>query len=421
MSVTRRRRFIALALAALPAIICAAVSAGPGPAPAGARPAVSATRVLFLGNSYTYFSNLPAIFVKLAAARNHKVEVVMLALPGWRLKDHWERSNSREVLQQGRPWDYVVLQEQSTLGTNTYVDGRPRVSGDEIFRPYADRWTAEVRAAGATPVFYLTWARKATPQDQAALNSACIRAAKAGAARVAPVGMAWATVRREDPSLELFQPDGSHPSAAGSYLAACTLFAAIFNESPVGLPSATEGAPVNPESGVPEPTKTVALVDLGPDTARVLQDSAWDAWQQTTRPGFFDVEASPPLAPPPLPAGLPLDPGRVAGTWKGSFALYPSLRTDTVLKIGHGDSSWVGHLELKYHAKDAPDQSIDLGDLQVGDRELSFTNPAAWQGPVMRFRGVSPRVGVLRGTVEAVRADPDNPMRLLGTWELRKR
>jgi hypothetical protein len=30
-------------------------------------------------------------------------------------------------------------------------------------------------------------------------------------------------------------------------------------------------------------------------------------------------------------------------------------------------------------------------------------------------------VGVLRGTVEAVRADPDNPMRLLGTWELRKR
>ena len=317
-------------------------------------------------------------------------------------------------------WDYVVLQDQSTLGVGYFVDGKPRVSSDEVFRPYADRWTTEVRKAGATPVFYLTWARQASPEDQAALNAAYIRAAGVGKARVAPVGMAWAAVRREDPSIDLFFPDGAHPSAAGSYLAACTLYAAIFARSPVGLPRMVTGVPVNLQTGAPEPARTAVLVEMEQDDARVLQDAAWRAWRETSQPGFFDVA---PVAPPtagPLPAGMLLSPEHVPGTWKGSFALYPASRTDMVLRLGHDGARWTGHLELKYQSNDATDQSIDVSDLQVSERELSFTNPDAWQGVVMRFRGVNPRRGVLRGTVEAARASADNPIRLQGRWELSK-
>jgi hypothetical protein len=36
------------------------------------------------------------------------------------------------------------------------------------------------------------------------------------------------------PSLELYQPDKRHPTLAGTYLAACTSFAAIQKKSPVG-------------------------------------------------------------------------------------------------------------------------------------------------------------------------------------------
>lgn len=44
------------------------------------------TCMLFIGNSYTYFNNLPDIFTQLAeAGRQGKVETKMEAPGGWRL------------------------------------------------------------------------------------------------------------------------------------------------------------------------------------------------------------------------------------------------------------------------------------------------------------------------------------------------
>src|SRR5215470_3806228 len=123
------------------------------------------TRVLFLGNSYTYFNDLPAIFSELAKAGHQcTVETRMVAPGGKTLKDHWESSASREALN-SQAWDFVVLQDQSTLGINFYFEGQTRVGGDEKFRPYAELWAREIRKHHAMPIFYLTWARRATPAD----------------------------------------------------------------------------------------------------------------------------------------------------------------------------------------------------------------------------------------------------------------
>jgi hypothetical protein len=51
------------------------------------------------------------------------------------------------------------------------------------------------------------------------------------------VGGAWSTALRADHELALWQADGSHPSLAGSFLAAGTLYATIYHQSPVGLPA----------------------------------------------------------------------------------------------------------------------------------------------------------------------------------------
>src|ERR1041384_6264147 len=172
------------------------------------------TRVLFLGNSYTYFNNLPAIVSELAKAGHQcTVETRMIAPGGKTLRDHWDSSASREALN-SQSWDFVVLQDQSTLGINFYFEGQTRVGGDEIFRPYAERWANEIRKHHATPVFYLTWARRATPVAQAALNYAYISAAKTTHSLVAPAGLAWARVRQTDPSIDLYYRDGAHPSSA---------------------------------------------------------------------------------------------------------------------------------------------------------------------------------------------------------------
>jgi pimeloyl-ACP methyl ester carboxylesterase len=123
----------------------------------------------------------------------------MVAPGGWRLNDHWEKGDALKALHEGK-WDFVVLQEQSTLGVNYYVEGKPRIAGDQVFRPYAEKWAAEVRRVGAAPMFYLTWARKASPEDQAALSYAYMSAAKENGALVAQkadlqqaLGVAWAS------------------------------------------------------------------------------------------------------------------------------------------------------------------------------------------------------------------------------------
>jgi len=73
------------------------------------------TRVLFIGNSYTYFNNLPEVFARLAEAGHHgRVETRMVAPGGWRLKDHWEKGSARQLLD-AEKW-IVVLQDQSSLG-----------------------------------------------------------------------------------------------------------------------------------------------------------------------------------------------------------------------------------------------------------------------------------------------------------------
>ena len=58
--------------------------------------------------------------------------------------------------------------------------------------------------------------------------------AQAVDAEVAPVGIVWRLVRSIAPTIELYNPDQSHPSLTGSYLAACTFYASIYHKSPVG-------------------------------------------------------------------------------------------------------------------------------------------------------------------------------------------
>src|SRR5262249_13693322 len=130
------------------------------------------TRILFVGNSYTYFNDLPEIVSGLARYGNQcTVQTRMVAPGGWRLKDHWEKGIARQLLD-AEKWDFVVLQDQSTLGMDYWVDGKGHVNSDAVFRPYALKWAAAVRASGAMPVFFLTWAGENAPEDQPALNCA---------------------------------------------------------------------------------------------------------------------------------------------------------------------------------------------------------------------------------------------------------
>lgn len=180
-------------------------------------------RMLFIGNSYTYFNDLPRTLQTLALRREKPVaiEVTTVWQGGQSLKGHWNDSAAVRMIRQGY-WDYVVLQEQSLL---------PIRMPDTLIA-YGKRFDAEVKAAGARTMLYLTWPRKGRASAQDSLTRPFRQLATEVGALIVPVGPAWLEVQKIDSTLELYFSDQSHPSPMGTYVAAVTFYRMIFNELP---------------------------------------------------------------------------------------------------------------------------------------------------------------------------------------------
>ena len=204
-----------------------------------ARSARSGVRVLFVGNSFTYRNDLPGMLHRLAAADPGAPPVfaVGFTAPGATLARASRQRKLRELLRDVR-WHDVVLQEQSTL---------PSLPSEQRVRemdPYVRDLHAAVSADGEQTVLLMTWAyrdgdRHRVPNDTFAAMQARIARTYADLAltlpaRLAPVGLAWEEALRRDPGLELWARDGRHPSRAGTYLAACVLYAHLVGRSPAG-------------------------------------------------------------------------------------------------------------------------------------------------------------------------------------------
>jgi hypothetical protein len=194
------------------------------------------TRVLFVGNSYTLANDLPAMFAKLAKSGGRRVETGMVADGGLTLADHAASPATAAKLASAR-WGVVVLQEQSQI---------PSVSAPRQGQMYpaARQLVRMIDDAGAMPMFFLTWARRdGWPENgmasyarmQSAIDDGYLAIAREQHVAVAPVGFAWSTAAGQEGGSRLWQDDGSHPAAKGTYLAACVFYASIFRQSPLGL------------------------------------------------------------------------------------------------------------------------------------------------------------------------------------------
>jgi hypothetical protein len=124
----------------------------------------------------------------------------------------------------GGGFDAVVLQEQSTLPAKNAAR----------FHDNVRLFDGAIRAAGAATVLYMTWARRDHPASQAAITEAYTAIGRELGATVVPVGTAWAGLLGARDRPVLHDRDGSHPTVAGSYLAACVFYGTLLKESPVG-------------------------------------------------------------------------------------------------------------------------------------------------------------------------------------------
>lgn len=205
-----------------------------------------AVRVLFVGNSFTHFNDMPHMVANLAASVDQNVDVGVEAPGGWWWRDHAASRETNDAIADG-DWDYVVLQEQSEAPADRDVARR-------ISYPSAELLSRTVVGNGGDVVLYLTWGHRngsavlghdSYASMQVDIADSYLAFADALLAEVAPVGMAWWISLAERPEINLYQPDGSHPSVEGSYLAAAVIAATILDvdanafEDPLGLPETT--------------------------------------------------------------------------------------------------------------------------------------------------------------------------------------
>lgn len=186
-------------------------------------------RVLFVGNSYTYFGNLPQSVQLMAESRGIPLVTKQSTAGGASLKQHWKGEKelkSKDIIASGN-WDIVILQNHS-LST---------IEDKEGFLEYGKLFTDFVKKNNAEPYLYTTWAREYNPLMQSQITAVHEQLAAENKIPTVDAGSLWMWVSQLRPDIELYDPDNSHPSAIGTYLTACLFFKKITGQSPVGLPS----------------------------------------------------------------------------------------------------------------------------------------------------------------------------------------
>ena len=175
-------------------------------------------KVLFIGNSHTYYNDMPSLVKRRLDEEGYDCHVTMLAHPAWFLAQHVEDPEAKFNIRFGG-YDYVVLQEHA------HPFG-PEEKFFEAVRTLTD-W---IKEAGATPVIYLTWAQKNEPEAQQRMTDAHKRIAEETGSLLAHVGDEWWGYMRSWPELEMYADDGAHASPAGSDFAAKMIESEILHD-----------------------------------------------------------------------------------------------------------------------------------------------------------------------------------------------
>lgn len=186
-------------------------------------------KILFIGNSFTYYNDslhkhIRALQRAANDGKRAKGRIRTMTISGARLAEH---EPALRAMVASDNWDVVVLQGHSTVAEMKFAS--------EQFKKTARRFDEVIRARGAQTAFFMTWAYTGRPEMTVPLSAHYTEIGNELGALVVPVGLAFERATDTHPDIALRHADRRHPTRAGSYLAACVFYAALFQRSPVGL------------------------------------------------------------------------------------------------------------------------------------------------------------------------------------------
>lgn len=186
-------------------------------------------KILFLGNSHTYFNDMPQIFKEICLAYGIDVDVTMFAFPGvtygWHLKELY---HLRFALMYGG-YQYIILQQASHS---------PCPSREETLRD-GTKIIDLARENGVIPIQTVPWAEKRFPQNQEKINAIYQELNQKTGVTLNPVGYIFEELQKRLPDISLYWEDGEHASCYGSYVNALTTFSTLFGRDVMAAPEKT--------------------------------------------------------------------------------------------------------------------------------------------------------------------------------------
>lgn len=185
-------------------------------------------RVLFVGNSFTYFYNLPQLVAAMAESQGKAIITRQSTVGGSNLAQHWRKEKGTKTmgLLETENWDYVVFNNHSTSP----------IDRQDEFDEYGKKFADLVKSKGAQPVFMQTWAYKSNPLMQTQITAAYGKLAEETGSLLVPGGLLFQEVRHWRPDINMFFDD-KHPSSNATYLLGLAFYRFFTNDSLEKIPA----------------------------------------------------------------------------------------------------------------------------------------------------------------------------------------
>ena len=184
--------------------------------------------VLFLGNSHTYFHDMPELFARFAEKTcGEKPSVTMLAYSNRDLDWHRREYFSLRFNLLYGGYDYCVIQQAA----HPYPPA-------EVTLNIGAKIIDLCHRCGVQPIVYMPWAEKRFPENQQKMIDTCEQLAADNRTLLAPVGRYWQKVLTTWEDIDLFHVDGEHAGPYGDFLVAaafCKLLCGSVSDGICGM------------------------------------------------------------------------------------------------------------------------------------------------------------------------------------------
>lgn len=195
-------------------------------------------QILFIGNSITYFNDMPQVFRDIAHEKGDSVDLTMYA-PGGTGFQHHSVDNAVFDLFRNQTWDVIVLQPGSNESPAYSQSRETTLSQARILIDSALTYSPCARIL-FYEISYGVWGNSAqdistynNTMDQIRLTAEYL--SDSTGLSYTPAGECLRHAWNEDPSVLLWGSTGDiHPNIKGSYLISCAFYAAIFHKPSSG-------------------------------------------------------------------------------------------------------------------------------------------------------------------------------------------